>query len=762
MRRSAPFIASSLALALLAAACTSGTSGGSASNSSAAATTSPATTTTVALPLASFTVQPGMNQVAVLGATAGDNLEIVGADGTVAGKGVADEQGSFLQRTLASGTYVVRTTGSKAAASKPVEVYDESKVPPASFYSDQKLPAGGFGYLTVRDGTTLSVNVMLPGPADKGPYPTIVEYSGYQPSDPDSNTFGQLFNALGYAYVGVNMRGTGCSGGSYLFFERQQSVDGYDAVEAVAAQPWVMDHKVGMGGISYPGITQLFVAETTPPSLEAIAPLSVIDDFYRGNGYPGGILNSGFAAAFLKERFDEAKVYGQKWTKKRADAGDTVCAENQKLRLQNPDFLALTKDNIFYNPAVADAYAPVTFVNKINVPVFMAGAWQDEQTGGHFPEMISHFTSSPHLYVDLVNGLHTESLSPTVFVRMVEFYSLYVAKKTPTLAGARVVAPILVPGVFKTATPPMPADRFAGQTYQQALAAFEAEPPVRVLFEEGASGQTVPSGPLPRWTQSFPTWPIPSAKATTWYLSDKGLLSPDKQTAGTPDSYTADPTALPKTFYDGGESKNVRSSDVWAANVVYSWLSIPSGTGVGYATAPLKADTVVVGTGSADLWVKSSAADTDFEVTVTEVRPDGTEMYVQSGWLRASHRALDAAKSTDVLPVQTHLQADAAPLPADTFTPVRIEIFPVAYAFRAGSRIRITIDAPGNSRPVWSFDTIDKGETDTIAHDSAHPSAIVLSVIPDVTVPPGVPACGSLRGEPCHAYAPLGNETAAL
>ena len=116
----------------------------------------------------------------------------------------------------------------------------------------------GFGYIVTRDGTTLGANVILPGPADGGPYPTVVEYSGYAPSNPKDTTFGQLFNSLGYAYVGVNMRGTGCSGGSFRFFEEAQVLDGYDMIEAVAAQDWVLDNKVGMVGISYPGISQLF------------------------------------------------------------------------------------------------------------------------------------------------------------------------------------------------------------------------------------------------------------------------------------------------------------------------------------------------------------------------------------------------------------------------------------------------------------------------------------------------------------------------
>jgi predicted acyl esterase len=224
---------------------------------------------------------------------------------------------------------------------------------------------------------------------------------------------------------------------------------------------------------------------------------------------------------------------------------------------------------------------------------------------------------------------------------MAEFYALYVAKKVPTLAGARVVAPILVPSIYKTEAPELPADRFEGKTFAEALATFEGEPSVRVLFEEGASGKTVPSGPLPRWIESYETWPIPSAVSTTWYLGDNGSLNADKQTAGTADSYKADPTALPKAFYPGG-----RSSDVWGANVVYDWRSIPSGTGLGYITAPLTSDIAVIGTGSIDLWIKSTSPDTDLEVTITEVRPDGTEMYIQTGWLRASQRAIDTKNAT--------------------------------------------------------------------------------------------------------------------
>ena len=106
----------------------------------------------------------------------------------------------------------------------------------------------------------------------------------------------------------MNIRGTGCSGGSFLPFEPVQSLDGYDAIETIAAQPWVKFHKVGMVGISYPGIEQLYVARTRPPHLSAITPLSVIDDSYRGTLWPGGILNTGFAEPWASERAADAQA----------------------------------------------------------------------------------------------------------------------------------------------------------------------------------------------------------------------------------------------------------------------------------------------------------------------------------------------------------------------------------------------------------------------------------------------------------------------
>ena len=347
---------------------------------------------------APWEVRSSVEQLIIAGADGGQELSVVDDEGAVVAKAAADDDGNAIVRELTPGDgYRVVATEDADLTSAATEVWAVEDAPDASLYEGQEL-GEGFQYLETRDGTLLAVNVTLPGPVEDGPYPTVIEYSGYSPADPDAlQPLLSLANLLGYATVGVNMRGTGCSGGSFLFFEPAQWTDGYDAIEAVAAQPWSTG-QVGMVGISYPGISQLFVAQTQPPSLAAITPLSVIDDTYRSTLYPGGILNNGFATSWAEERQRDGAELGQAWAQKRVDEGDRVCEENQAYRTQNPDLFDFIDDAAFV-PEDRTGYigrlAPSEWVDRIEVPVFLAGAWQDEQTGGHFPALLDPFTGSP-------------------------------------------------------------------------------------------------------------------------------------------------------------------------------------------------------------------------------------------------------------------------------------------------------------------------------------------------------------------------------
>lgn len=387
------------------------------------------------------------------------------------------------------------------------------------------------------------------------------------------------------------------------------------------------------------------------------------------------------------------------------------------------------------------------------MPTFLAGAWQDEQTGGRFPTMIPAFTGTEHLYVTLLNGLHTESISPAVFPRLIEFLELYVAERTPDLTTARLVAPILAEGIFGTSDFELPTDRFSGMDHADALAAFEAEPSIEVLFEQGASDGAPPLTPLARYAAGFDEWPIPGTVATAFHLGLDGSLLDRPEPADGRVEYLALPDGVPPTFWSGN------SSDLWRTDVVWDWQEPAPGTAADFVSDPLADTLVMIGSASADLWVNSNLGDTDVEVTLTEIRPDGNEVMVQSGWLRASHRALLDDESTALRPVRSYLEADVSPLPGapgagtdrePEFALARVEILPFAHTFRAGSRIRLMVDAPGGNRATWVFDTISGGERVQIGVGPSFPSQLVLPVVPGVEVPEAYPACNSLKGQPCR------------
>jgi predicted acyl esterase len=681
-----------------------------------------------------------------------------------------DANGRLVFRYLEPGKYTVARTGmSLVKPSDVVTVTKLTKNPPAGFYESQQL-SNGYGYIRMRDGTTLAAMVRLPGPPDKGPYPTVIEYSGYDPANPDgAQPSEQLANALGFATVGVNLRGTGCSGGAFQLWEHQQSSDGYDVVEAVAAQPWVLNHKVGLVGISFPAITSLFAAQTRPPGLAAIAPVSVFDDAFRSLLKPGGILNTGFTVQWLAERTHDSQPGGQPWSQKRIDNGDTTCIENQKFRpAQNLDVGAQVNGHPFYPSelGIGDSLSPRTFVGKINVPVFLAGAWQDEQTGAHFATMLDRFTSSPSKHFYLVNGAHSEGYAvPLVLSRWLEFLHFYVARKVPDTSSLRTVVGPVVLGAILGQRPvtndPYPPDRFTGfANYADALRAYQAEPSVHVLFDNGAGTGTAsgiaPGLPGPAFVRDYRSWPIPGTEATTWFLGPNGTLTTkkpkdDDDSHRIVDSYVSDPSARPTNSLPNG-------SGVWSQLPAWNWTPVVAGKSLSYISTPLSNDTVMIGPGSANLWLRSSAADTDLQVTLSEVRPDGKETYIQNGWMRASMRALDPELSSNLNPVQSMVAGDVANLPSGRFVPVRVGIYPFAHAFRAGSRIRVTVEAPGGDKPAWAFGTLPGTQTNDIAVSGARPSAIVLPVIEGATIPAPLPACPSLRGQPCRTYRTPGTQ----
>ncbi|HEY6397209.1 MAG TPA: CocE/NonD family hydrolase, partial [Solirubrobacteraceae bacterium] len=625
-----------------------------------------------------------------------------------------------------------------------------------------RVPSSGYGYLTTRDGTKLAIDVRLPsGPP---PYPTLFEYAGYGYADPAGAQSGisQIANLLGFAVVDVNMRGTGCSGGAFDYFEPLQGLDGYDVVETIARQPWVMHNRVGMLGISYGGISQLFVAETNPPQLAAITPLSVIDNTAT-TLYPGGILNTGFALQWAMKRAHDAQpaslTTGQPWAFTRIQQGDQTCRANQALHGQATNVIGKIYANRFYVPSVADPLAPVTFVHKIRVPVFMACQWTDEQTGGHCPALASHFTGTRHKWFTFTNGVHGDSLDPATFNRWFDFLELYVAQRAPSLSPTqRALAPAIYQAALGIPGVALPPDPLQGQSsYAPALSAYESQPSVRILFDNGGLTGSPAGDPYPAFEQSFARLPIPGTQARSWYLGPGGSLNPTRPVKTASNRFTWDKSARPATSFTGDTGSG--PGGLWTPTPQYDWSQNPPGTAVSYLSRPLGSDATVIGGGALWVWIKASARNVDLEVTVSEVRPDGKESFVQNGWLRAGERKLNLSQSTPLYPVPTFGRSDVAPLPRGRFALLAIPLYYEGHVYRRGSRIRIVIAAPGGDQPIWAFaNTVPSGRASVrVGWGPSMPSRLVLPVVPGISVPTGLPPCPGLRGEPCRAYQPFAN-----
>lgn len=758
-------VAMAVAALLMTGACTNTDEGGTDSDTERIELIDSAT--------ASFVVTGSVNQVFVSDAKPEEELLLVDADGAVVDTATTDDQGSLIYRLVDEGDNMrVVSAQDNTVQSETVDVLDADESQPVqSFYDNQTLTEG-FHYITTRDGTTLSAAVYLP-PGD-GPFPTVVEYSGYDPSDPTQNLRGTvedlglnpddlcstikiicakpaqpsslLAAAAGYAVVAVNVRGTGCSGGAYDFFEPLQLLDGYDVIETVAAQEWVRG-KVGMVGLSYPGISQLFVASTNPPNLAAITPMSVFHDTARGVLSPGGIYNEGFALSWADNVLDDAVAFGQGWTETVTEGGDTTCAANQRFRGQNVDATKKALANQYYTDDVAMPLDPSTFVDRIDVPVFMTGSWQDEQTGPSFSRLWDRFTKAPVTKFMAMNGAHGDGYSPETYAELKMFLDFYVAgQRTPLPDFLRSLGPSLLADTFGV-TVQYPPERLIDGEFDDLRAQYEAEPDVTVLWDRGGDPSNL-GAPESLGRTQFDTWADRDVAAQRWFLGPGGRLDDATPTAsGGFTSFNTDLARAQRTTLPGD-----RIDEAFDALPTYDWVQDSEGAAAAFQTEPLERDTVILGGGSADLWIRADGEEAHVGVTLSEVRPDGTEVFIQVGQLKASRRA-PGPNATEFDPDHTLRREDVEALKPGEWTEARVEIFPVGHVLRAGARLKLSVHTPGGdqARWAWIIDDTEPASID-IGTDAAHPSSIVLPIGNAVTgYRPEFPACPGLRAQPCRA-----------
>ena len=740
-------------------------------------------------PRAEFELRIGVESVTVLGATAGAHLTLMDAEENAlltlvadpigqahfayipAEYGVLDSMGA-MGLSLANGDileagveYIIRDESSDPVRwSDRFTVLSLEDVPASDVYEAQMLTGvhvspingpqpedeAGYQYITVRDGVQLGAMVRYPDSIfyGDGPYPTVIEYSGYSPSRPDRLGAGtQIANALGYATVSVNMRGTGCSGGVFDFFNRAQHADGYDLVEVVARQPWVLNNRVGMVGLSYPGISQLYVASTNPPSLAAIVPLSTMADAWAMQ-WPGGIYNAGFTRQWVEARESDAAAGGASWVLRRIENGDTVCEDNLNLSIHSLDFETILR-SMETRPARADDRDLNRLVRKIEAPVFFGGQFHDEQTGAQFGGFLDRFDATRSLKVILANGRHPDGFAIGAVSRWFEFLEFYVAGRIPEIHPVmRTVGAEQFGDLFGMSGATFEADRFTDfPTYEAALSAYESELPVRLLLESGAGSDEVGT-PVPTVVKAYESWPVPVRETVQWYLRGEGRLGSAGAMEPGSDTWRFDEEAGTDTFF--GPRGYQLLVPLWDLD----WQSFADENSADFVSEPFSEAQVVAGPGIAELWIRTPVDDVTLQVTLTEIRPDGNEVLIQSGWLRLGHRKAEVG--ADLRLIRSFSEADFEPMPINEWVPVKVGIPSVAHPMRAGSALRMIVSSPGRDHGTWEFEAPVYEDTPTfeIGFGPMKPSMLTMAIIPDITIPEAYPPCPSLRGQPCRVFEP--------
>ena len=534
--------------------------------------------------------------------------------------------------------------------------------------------------VAMRDGVEIACRVYRP--AAEGRYPALFAASPYQfetDDIPHSTLFlwrevgpVEWYVSHGYTYVHMDVRGSGNSEGDYEFLGPEEQQDYCEVIDWVSKQAWC-DGNVGGVGQSYYAWAQWLMAVNKPPALKCIAPYDGAVDIYRGVAYHGGVygdfLNWWYGNLVRPNNFHRS-ANGQSGKQMRSDLGWDFT--------MRPTYDEWWKARSAYER-----------LNEVTIPVLSIG--HQGKMGLHErgnilgyeevrgpKKMILTGAKDAFEAHDLFDKIevHEEWLKP--------FYDRY-------LKG--------IDNGYETKTPDVQ------------------------LFARGSDV----------WLKGA-DWPRKDVVYTPFFLRkgpsgsvnslNDGLLSLEAPTAG---EGATDYSYPDPNWHFGTAALGPQGPDPIVRNLTFT-------------SEALTKDVTIAGHIVAKFFVASTNADTDFFVKLTDQFPQDTtdrerglqpaSMIVAKGWLRASHREKDAARTSELRPFYTH--ANPQPIEPGQIYEYEIEVLPAAHCFKAGHRIRLDL-AIGDTLFTDSFFTHQyfyyKVGTDSYQHNAQYASRVVLPVL---------------------------------
>lgn len=546
--------------------------------------------------------------------------------------------------------------------------------------------------MMVRDGVTLRADIYRPDAAGK--FPVVLERTPY---DKNNETFGVHVASKGYVFVVQDVRGRYASDGEWYPL-KNESNDGYDTVEWAAALP-NSNGKVGMYGPSYVAVTQLLAAISGPPHLSCIMPFAMASNVHEQWIYQGGAfsqaLNQGWSTALsinaLEKRVSQT-AQPSHWDMKQPPVSypmlDVGSAQPLAVYyydwLKHPDY-----DDYWKRWSIAEHY------RQIKVPALHVGAWYD------------YFEEGP-----IHNFLGIRAHGGTEAARN--------GQRLVMIVGGHAGAGPKIGDVDFGKDSVVDIGALALRWYDYVLKGIDngmgSEKPVRV-FEMGSN----------RWVD-LQDWPAPGETEVRYYLhsggkaaslAGDGKLGETTPAAELPDHFVYDPSnPVPTTGGPAFGDASLKPGP-WDQREVEKRQDV-----LVYTSPVLTKDTEALGSIALELFVESSAVDTDFTGKLVDVAPDGYARNLAEGILRARYR--------------NSREKPELARPGEGYR-ILVDLGSTGHVFLAGHRIRIEISSSNFPRFDRNLNTGSESgsptreaisATNSIFHDHDHPSCLVLQEMP--------------------------------
>lgn len=559
----------------------------------------------------------------------------------------------------------------------------------------------------MRDGTTLRADVYSADSAT--PSPALLVRTPYDRTNLGVHT--SMIDPLdavdaGFSVVLQDCRGRYSSAGDWKPFVNGEK-DGYDTVEWIADRAWCDGRVAAIGG-SYAGVTTWQIAVANPPHLEAVVPMITTANIHDGWVYTGGALELGFLLRWVTKGLLPDELPTGESPEARAVRGqfESLYSDLHKALetspLENPlfDTVGSYYRTWLAHPPTSEYWrdlSPIEKFDRISVPVLEIAGWYDKFAKGAFDAATAlsrgdnSSTAADH-YVVYGPWEHLSSTSPE-----------------PNVVGD---FEIDSESVFTAVTDDLVLPWLEDQLKNGSSANSELP---RLRYYQFGTGT---------W-KNRDRWP-PASGCTEYYLDsddaaanvESGLLAAEPPAEKGGDEYRYDPTDPVPTC--GGNTFMRPITDAGPRNQ----CSLQRRDDVlVYTTPPLSEAVSVLGCGRVDLFVSSSAPDTDFTAKLVDVRRPESCINVTEGIQRVWYS--DDSDEQEYLTPEGVYQ-------------VSIELWPTGYQFAENNRIRLEIsssnfprfDRNSNTKHQTAQVPADKMQvaTNRVIHSPTRSSKLILPV----------------------------------